>query len=39
MFILSYEIFAVLQYDEMNCNLVMEFFYNVFWSEIFGHIK
>jgi hypothetical protein len=29
---------VVLNYDEMNCNLIYGIFYNVFWSANFGYI-
>jgi hypothetical protein len=32
MFILLCEFYVVLEYDEMNCNLVSRVFYNVFWN-------
>jgi len=33
------EYFEVLDYDEMNCNIVSGVFYNVFWSAIFGYMQ
>ncbi len=36
---LLFEFFVVLDYDEMNCNLVSRVLYNVFWSEDFGYMQ
>jgi hypothetical protein len=30
------EFFVMLDYDEMNCNLVFRVFYNAFWNVDFG---
>jgi hypothetical protein len=39
MFILLCEFFVVLEYDEMNYNLVFGVFYYVSWSTYFGYMK
>jgi len=39
MFISLCEFFVVLEYDEMNCNIVFRVFYNVLWSVEFGSMK
>jgi hypothetical protein len=32
------DFFVVLEYDEMNCDMVSGVFYNVFWSANFGYM-
>jgi hypothetical protein len=39
MFILLCEFFVILECDEMNCDLVSGFFYNVFWNVDFGYME
>jgi len=33
------EFSVVLDYDEMNCNLVSRVFLNVFWNENYGYMQ
>jgi hypothetical protein len=33
------EFFVVLEYDEINCNIVFGVFYNVLWNANFGYMK
>jgi hypothetical protein len=39
MFIFLCEFFIVSKYNEMNCNIVYDFFYNVLWNAYFGYMK
>jgi hypothetical protein len=39
MFILLCEFSVVSKYDEMNCNVVVGVFYNVFWNIGFDYMK
>jgi hypothetical protein len=36
---LLYEFYVVLDYDEMNCNIIFGVFYNLFWSVNFGFMQ